>query len=151
MSAIKSLGLSIYTAVTGSLQAALNAGFIDIFSGPVPTSADVAVDPSCVLLATISANDGGSTGVTFSNTSTTGVLTKTSSETWSGPVLASGTATFFRYRLAGDNSANASATSPNSIRFQDTVGTDASAGLILTSTALVSGNTETINLFQIQQ
>jgi len=114
----------------------------------VPASADDAIDVSSVLLATISVDADGSTGLTFEAAASNGVLTKTAAQAWAGNIVASGTATFLRFCESSDAGTAASTTAK---RLQDTVGTDISAGLVLTSAALVSGNTQNIDLFQVQQ
>lgn len=129
---------------SGSLQSLLNSGQIYVFSGPVPANADVAIDSSCVLLATI--NNGGS-GVTFSNTATNGVLQKTTAETWSGSIAATGTASFYRYCIGSDNGQAASVA--GNYRVQGTIGTDASYDLVVGSAALASGGTFPINTYQL--
>ncbi len=146
MSALKSTGLANYLAVTGSLRAAMTAGFLYIYSGPVPASADDAIDGSSVELAKITVADDGTTGLSFEATATAGVLTKTAAEAWSGTVEATGTATFMRFVDSGDAPATSSTTSK---RLQDTVGTSALNGLVLTSASLVAADVQTINLFQI--
>jgi hypothetical protein len=140
--------LANYVAVTGSYLAALNNGLLHIFSGPVPASADDAIDGTSVLLATITVGGDGSTPLTFEATATNGVLTKKASETWSGDIVATGTASFMRFAPSGDDCTGA-ANASTGYRLQDTVGVDATAGLILTSVDLVSGNTQTIDLFQV--
>lgn len=129
---------------TGALQSLLNSGTIYVFSGPVPATADAAIDPSCVLLVTVK---NGSSGVTFSSTATNGVLQKTASETWSGTVAATGTAAFYRYCIGSDNGQAASTT--GNYRVQGTIGADASFDLVVGSTALTSGGTFPINTYQL--
>lgn len=129
---------------TGSLQQLLNSGTIEIYSGPVPASADAAIDPSCVLLASV--NNAGA-GVTFNNAPTNGVLQKTASETWSGNVLASGTATFYRYCVGADTGAGVSGA--GNYRVQGTIGTDASFDLVVGNAALTAGGTFPINTYQL--
>lgn len=143
-----STALNNYTNVTGSMKAALDNGLLDIYSGPVPASADAAIDVSCVKLCSIS-NGGDGTKLTFAGTSSNGVLTKTAAENWQGSVVASGSASFFRYYTGSDDgsSADASAAHP---RVQGTVGTDVSSDMVLPSVALVSGNTQQISLFQVK-
>lgn len=143
---LKSTGLASHVAVTGSLKDALDAGFLYLFSGPVPASADAAIDGSSVLLAKISVGGDGTTGLTFAATSTDGVLTKTGAETWEGTVAATGTATFWRFCEAGDAGTAASTTAK---RLQGTVGTTVASELILVSAALTSGNNQTISVFQV--
>lgn len=144
--ALKSTGLSTYVAVTGSIKAGLDSGFLYLFSGPVPASADAAIDGSSVMLVKISNGGDGTTGLTFSATATGGVLTKTSSETWEGTVAATGTATFYRFCESGDAGTGASTTAK---RIQGTVGTTVASEGVLVSTSLTSGNNQTISLFQV--
>lgn len=145
MSVSKSTALANHLAVTGSLKAGLDNGLLYIFSGPVPSSADDAIDGSSVLLATISVGGAG-TGLTFAAEATNGVLTKTASESWQGTIAASGTATFARFCESGDSG---TATTTTARRLQFTVGTDATAGLVLSSVSLVQGNTQAVNTFQL--
>lgn len=147
MNVLMSTALKNYQNVTGDLQAALNNGLLGIWSGPVPASADDAVDGSSVLLATISAGGTG-TGMTFQTTSTGGVLAKTASENWTGNVLATGTASFYRYYIPTDTGATADTTAAN-IRIQGTVGTDMNSSMLLPSVALTQGNTQAISAFQV--
>jgi hypothetical protein len=86
--------------------------------------------------------------VTFESTAVNGVLTKTEAEAWKGTVAATGTATFMRFAPSADDCTGA-ADGSTGYRLQGLVGTDGSAELILTSTALVSGNEQTISLFQV--
>jgi len=147
MSTIYSIALQNYIAATGSLRAAINNCNIDIYSGPVPANCEAAVTGSNTLLVTI--NNGGTPG-TFSATPTNGVLSKTSAETWSGTIANSGTATFFRLHVpASDSDSGAADSSDAFYRIQGAVGTDVTSEMVLPSTTLTSGNTQTINLFQL--
>lgn len=147
MNTLFSTALKNYANATGDMQTALNNGLLGIWSGPVPASADAAVDGSCVLLATIS-NGGNGTKLTFGPTSTGGVLSKTAAENWFGNVLATGTASFFRYYVGTDTGATADTTAAN-IRVQGNVGTDMNSEMVLASTALTAGNSQAISDFQI--
>lgn len=142
----KSTGLANYIGATGSIKAALDGGFLYLFSGPVPAAADDAVDASCVQLVKISVGGDGTTGLTFDGTPSGGVLSKTASESWSGTISATGTATFFRFCEAGDDPTTASTTAK---RIQGTVGTTVSSDAVLNSADLTSGNAQDIKLFQI--
>ncbi|MCD5994148.1 hypothetical protein KDX38_11035 [Pseudomonas sp. CDFA 602] len=127
---------------TGAIPA-LNGKVIKIFSGPTtPASADDALAVGTTLLCTISASDSG-TGLTFSQPSA-GQVTKSTSEIWSGTVLASGTANFFRM----EDSSDAGAASASAVRIQGTIGLDG-ADMNFGNTALVAGNIRQINLFVI--
>lgn len=148
MNTLFSTALKNYQNTTGDLQAALNNGFIGIWSGPVPASADDAVDGSCVLLATISNGGDGTTKLTFAGTSSNGVLTKTPAEDWKGPVVASGNASFFRYYIPSDTGATADSGFTYN-RVQGNVGNSMTSEMVLPNVALVSGNTQALSAFQI--
>jgi hypothetical protein len=127
---------------SGSVRSSLNGGFIRIYSGAVPSSADSALG-SATLLCVISVNSTG-TGITFATTASGGVLTKNLSETWSGVNVASGTASFYRHVAALDTGEN----SATQVRIQGTVGT-AGADLNLTNTTLVNGAPQLIDFYSV--
>lgn len=137
-----STGLRNYMLGTGALKTALNLGFIKIYSGAVPTSADEAIAAGNTLLCTISVNSTG-TGITMASPAS-GVITKNTSEAWSGVNAASGAASFFRH-VGSTDDGTLSTTQP---RIQGTVGL-AGADLNLSSVALVSGATQTIDYYTI--
>jgi hypothetical protein len=137
-----STGLRNYLLDTGALKTALNLGFIKIYSGAVPTTADDAIAVGNTLLCTISVNSTG-TGLTL-GTSSSGVITKNISEAWSGVNAASSAATFFRHVGSADDGTSSS-TQP---RIQGTVAL-AGGDLNLSSTSLVSGATQTIDYYTI--
>lgn len=143
---LKSTGLAAHMAVTGSIKAALDAGFLRFFSGPVPASADDAIDGTSVMLVEITKGGDGVTGLTFEATATGGVLTKTAAETWTGTIDATGTSTFFRYSEAADAGTAASTTAK---RVQGTVGTTVASDAVLKTVALTAGNPQDVDLFQI--
>lgn len=150
-----SKGMQSHLLGSGSLKGALDGGFLYIYSGTVPAHADDAAS-GATLLAKITVSGGG-TGLTFGTpvqSVTAGgeqiaTLSKTAAETWSGTILATGTASFFRYVEASDE-ANHAASTTTAKRIQGTVGSPASlADLNLTSTSLTSGQTQNIDYFQI--
>lgn len=125
---------------TGAIPA-LNGLVIKIFNGPtIPASADDALPVGTTLLCTVSVGDTG-VGLTFGSPSG-GQVSKNTGEIWSGTVLASGTANFFRMEAAADPGA----ASTSNIRIQGTVRLDG-ADMNFGSTALVAGNLRQINLF----
>ena len=134
-----STGLRNQLLDTGSFRSIFNLGFVKIYSGTVPASADAAIIGT--LLDTISNNATG-TGITFASAAAGGVITKTVAETWSGTSVAAGTATHFRVVGASDTGV-LSTTQP---RLQGLVAT-AGAELILPSTALLSATLYTIDNF----
>lgn len=150
MSALYSTALANAIATTGSMKSQLDGGFLMIFAtnaGTIPTTADAAVDASAVLLCKVSLS-AGATGLTFATPAVNGVLTKTAAEAWTGNNVATGTAAFWRFATAGDPGTAVDTTFVKP-RVQGTVGTDATADMVLPSTSLVSGNAQAINLFQI--
>lgn len=145
MTILYSTGLSAHLAVTGSKKAALDGGRLRYFSGPVPASADDAIDASSVLLAEFTVGGDGATGLTFEAAATDGVLTKTAAEAWQAAAVATGTATFLRFC---DSTDAGTATSTTAKRIQATIGTTAAADAQLNSTAITSGDPLTVDIFQ---
>jgi hypothetical protein len=143
MTAKKSTGLATYMAVTGSIKAALDDCFIYVYSGAEPASADDALSGN-TLLAKYSVGNDGATGLTFDATPVNGVLKKTAAETCSATVLADGTASFYRMCVAAPTAA-----STTDIRLQGSVGTSMLDDLTMTSTTFTTGDTKSIEQFQI--
>lgn len=133
-----STGLRDGLMVTGSVKALLANGFLKIYSGSAPASADDAATGT--LLCTISVNSTG-TGINFAATSTNGIVSK-ASEVWSGVNAASGTASYFRHVGSADTGAS-STTQP---RIQGGVALVGSE-LNLSSVSLASGATQTIDAY----
>lgn len=126
-----------------AVKEALDGGLIKIYSGAEPSSADDAVTGT--LLVTISLNSTG-TGITFEDDPVAGVLSKKSSEVWSGVNAATGTAGYFRHVATGDDGTS----STTQKRLQGRVAV-AGAELNLSSVALTSGATQTIDYYAIVQ
>lgn len=80
----------------------LNLGFLIIYSGSQPASANDAATGT--RLATI-ANADGATGLTFDAIVTAGTLPKAAAEVWSGTAIANGTAGWFRFQALDTNKA----------------------------------------------
>ena len=137
-----STGLRNKLLDTASLRDILNLGFIKIYAGTVPTTADDAIG-SATLLTTIS-NDSTATGLTMAADAIDGVLFKEESETWSGVNVAGGSATFYRHVTAVDTGG----ASTTQARIQGTVGV-AGADMNLTSTTLSNGATQTIDYYTL--
>lgn len=133
--------------VTGSHRAALNGGYLYLYSGPVPASADDAIDGSGAKIFKLTKDNDGSTGLTFQNTAVNGVLRKTTAEVWKGAALATATVTFFRFCTDTDDGTGAS--DGSHARVQGTVGTDATYGMILTSTSFTASDLLDLTDFQI--
>jgi hypothetical protein len=136
-----STGLRNKLLDTGSLATLMAGGLIKIYSGSPPASADDAASGS--LLCTISLNSTG-TGVNMASTASSGVLAKSTSETWSGVVALSGAATYYRHVAASDTGAS----STTQARLQGEIAT-AGAELNLSSTTLTSGATQTVDYYSV--
>lgn len=116
---------SISTAMSGNMV-------MKIYGGTVPANAHDSLG-GATLLRTVS-NNGAGTGLSFESATVGGMLVKSTSETWKGTNVATGTATFYRMVLLTDDG-SADTTVP---RLQGSVGV-LDADLILGDTALVSG------------
>jgi len=137
-----STGLRDKLLVTGSLRTIFAAGFVRIYSGTVPATADDAVT-SGNLLCTITINDTG-VGVNFETTASGGVLSKLATETWKGTNAATGIATFFRHVTASDTGV----TSTTEARMQGLIST-AGAELNFSSTGLTANAVQTIDYYSV--
>jgi len=140
-----STGLRNYVLDTGPVITALDLGFIKIYSGIPPLTADAALGSAGAntLLATISNNDTG-TGLTFEAVALDGTLEKKSTETWSSTAVGTGTASFYRHVSASDTGADSS-TEP---RYQGTVST-IGADLNMSEPAIVALSLQTIDYYLI--
>lgn len=136
-----STGLRNHLLVTGALKSALDGGLIKIYSGAEPATADAAVTGT--LLCTISNNSTG-TGITFEDDPVDGVLSKKSSEVWSGVNAATGTSGYFRHVASGDDGTS----STSQKRIQGSVAV-AGADLNLSAVGLTSGATQTIDYYNV--
>ena len=125
---------------SGGLKNALNLGFIAIYSGPQPLTADSAA--SGTLLGTVSV-DGTGTGLTFGN-SASGTIAKTPAEDWKFVGLADGTAGWFRFYPAAGNPALSSATEA---RIDGNIATSG-GDLNISNIAVKTGVPNTVDVFQ---
>ena len=116
-------------------------GFLKIYSGSKPTSADDA--PTGTLLVTFY-SDGSSAGLDFAVNASSGTLTKLSTQTWSGTVAATGTAGWARLQTREDSGGS----STTDARIDMQCGTSG-VEIILSSTSLNAGATETMNSFSV--
>jgi len=142
MSLKVSTGLRDYMLATGSFKDAMDLGFLKLYSGTEPATADASIG-AAVLLCTISVSGGG-TGLTFEAVPVSGVLSKESSEAWQGSIVASGTCSFFRFVAAGDTGV----LSTTEKRLQGAVAAIAS-DLNLSNVVLTSPAIQTINHFNV--
>ena len=135
-----STGLRNGMLAGSSLKEQLDGGFIKIYAGAVPATADDALG-AATLLCTISLNSTGS-GINFAAAAADWVLSKSADEVWSGICSATGSASFYRHVAAGDTGLS-STTAP---RIQGAVAA-AGAELWLSSVDLVAGATQTIDYY----
>lgn len=135
-----STGLRTQLLDTGSLKTIMALGFLKIYGGAIPADADAAATGT--LITTISVNSTG-TGLSFAAAASAGVLSK-AAEVWSGVNGSSTTATYFRHVAVGDDGT----LSTTQARIQGTVGT-AGADLNISSTALTSGATQTVDFYNV--
>jgi len=144
MAAIQcSTGLRNKLLDTNPFKTIFNLSFLKVYDGPVPASADAALDAANHLLVTIS-NAGTATGLTFAASASGGAITKTIAETWSGVAIASGTASFYRLVLTGDTGA----LSTTDARVQGLINTSGAA-LNLTTITIVNANSYPVDAFSI--
>lgn len=125
--------------VTAPLRDLLTGGEIRIYDGPIPSSPESSIGASNVLVVI---KKDGTDGVSFEETSSGGTLTKSTDETWIGTCIATGTATYFRFVMPGDDNA----TSLTAHRIQGTVAI-AGADMNLTNPSLSSGAPQAISYF----
>lgn len=136
---------------TGSVETALALGFLIIYSGSQPASANDAATGT--RLATI-ANADGATGLTFEAIATAGTLPKTSGETWSGTAVASGTAGWFRFAgLDTDKATTEANANAGGVAFVALDGSIAVTGgdINMSNVSVVTSALQTITVFNILQ
>lgn len=138
-----STGLRNHMLATGSLKAALDGGFLELYQGPEPATADAAIDTAQHKLLVRIYSDGTSAGLTLSPTAADGFIEK-STQTWSGTNIDTGTVQFFRFVGPSDSGA----LSTTLARLQGTVAR-AGADLNITSVELTAGAPQAVNFFSI--
>lgn len=137
------------------LKEQFDGGLLYLFAGPVPATADEALDmvSAHTEAVVVSVNSAG-TGLTF-DAPNAGVLGKAAAEVWSGVVATEGangaatsiTPTFYRFCAAGDNGRGA-ADAALGYRVQGAVGgPNSGAELQLGAAELVEGNTQPVGSF----
>lgn len=140
MSLKASTGLRNKVLDTSPLKTVLNLGFIKIYDGTEPATADAALG-TATLLCTISNNSTG-TGLTFEAAASGGIIAKNAAETWSGVNAATGTARFYRHVAPGDTGAS----STTEARLQGTVAL-AGGEMNLSSVDLTIAATQTLDYY----
>lgn len=131
-----------------AIRTAITGGNLYLFAGPVPADSDdaLSIGTSHTLLVKMTESGDGSTGLTFAAVSGTS-MSKTSSETWKGTVLATGTAAFYRFCAAGDDG---TAADPSTPRLQGTLGLIGSgADFGLSSVSLTAGDEQGASGFSV--
>lgn len=123
----------------GGVKGALNLGFINIYSGPQPLTADSAATGT--LLGTASVDASGA-GLTFASAAS-GVISKATAENWRFAGIADGAAGWFRFYPAAGNPASSSLTEA---RLDGALGT-ANADLVLSNINVRIGVPCTIDTF----
>lgn len=119
----------------------LDLGFLQIYAGTAPASADDVVGGT--LLATLT-DDGGGNGLTF-EMPVGAVLSKTAAQIWkTDGIVTTGTASYFRFVSATDTGA-ASTTEP---RIQGLIGTVAS-DMNVSNTLFTAADPFTLNFFSV--
>jgi hypothetical protein len=104
MSLKASTGLRSLLLDTSPFRTLFNLGFIKVYDGPVPASADDSLDAANHLLVTIS-NNATATGLTFEAAAVLGAISKKLTETWRGVAILNGTASFYRLVTPADSGA----------------------------------------------
>lgn len=125
-------------------------GVMEIYSGTQPTNADTTEVGGGTLLAIITEDGGAFTGGSSTNglnfgTPSSGVVDKSSSETWKGTILASGVAGWFRFY----SNAYTKGASTSALRFDGAISTSSTAELQMLNTTLTAGGEVTITSLPI--
>lgn len=139
------LSTGLRTGMAGALglKTMLNGGYIDVYSGGQPTTADLAETGVKLGRITLSSGTSATSGLTF-GTVGDGLLPK-SADVWSGVMSVSGVAGYFR--LYG--TASTSGSSGTAQRLDGNVGISGS-DMVLANTSLVAGATLTIDTFSLE-
>ena len=124
----------------GGVKGALGGGFINIYSGPQPLTADTAATGT--LLGKVAVDGDGVTGLTFLDP-TGGTLSKNDGEAWKFIGLAAGTAGWFRFYPA---SGDPSVTSNTEARLDGSIASSG-ADVNLNNVSITVGSPNTIDLF----
>lgn len=127
---------------TSGFKALMDTCFVKIYAGAEPATADAELG-GATLLCTLTVGDDGTTGVSFAAPSG-GVVTKNTSESWTGTASGTGVGTFFRVVKSTDTEA----ASTTDLRIQGSVGT-LGADMNLSSASFTSGTPFTLNYFSV--
>lgn len=140
-----SVGLRNYALATGPVRDAIDLGFIHIYSGIPPLTADDAINSqgANVLLVTISL-DATATGVSMSVTASSGTLEKDTAQIWRGTAANTGLAEWYRHVGPADTGAGTT-TEP---RYQGLVA-QAGAELNMSDPNIIAGADQKIDFYLI--
>lgn len=152
-----SISTDLAAQALAAIKAELDGGFLYIYSGPPPASADAALDMGSAhtQLVKLSVNGDGSTGLTFA-APVGPVMSKNSAESWEGLIAFDGAddgeselaPTFYRFCGTGDDGRSAS----GGPRLQGTVGGPTSgANLVLGTDTLTDNgaNSQGVGIFTV--
>ena len=137
-----STGLRNHLLTGGALSAGLGGGVIRMYSGTEPATADASIG-TATLMVTIS-NNGAGTGISFEAAPVAGILSKLSTETWLGTLVANGTYSFYRFSAIADTGAE----STTEKRVQGTIGI-LNEDLIVASLTKVATDEQRIDSYAI--
>ena len=145
-----STGLANAMLDSTGMRAKMANGIIYVYTGAQPTSADDAIQGTLLMKITKSSGafvHGTATNGLNLDAAAAKVISKAAAETWSGVGLANGTAGWFRFCA---NPTDSGALSTTLARID---GTCAKTGgdCIMSSTSIVIGQPNTIDVFQITQ
>jgi hypothetical protein len=133
-----------------TIKEAINGGWMEIYTGSQPASADAIETAGAVKLAIISSTCGTAIGDGLQfGTAASGVLPITT-PTWQGVVLATGVAGWFRFYGSDGSVYGCHGSSGTAVRFDGAVGV-AGADLNLSHTSLTKDTTLTITRFNVTQ
>ncbi|HZX81043.1 MAG TPA: hypothetical protein VFE72_08850 [Lysobacter sp.] len=140
------------------LKEQLDSGVLRFFNGPVPATADEALDMVTAHTELLPVTVGGlGTGLTFDAPNADGVLGKAAAEVWKGTVDFDGAEqaeatlapTFYRFCAAGDNGRGAANTNTG-YRLQGTAGgPNSGADFEFGVATLTNGNEQPIGSFAV--
>jgi hypothetical protein len=125
---------------SGGIKAGLNLGFINIYSGPQPATADLAATGT--FLGKVSVNADGVTGLTF-DAAAAGTISKAAIEAWKFNGAADGTAGWFRFYEPTDTPTSGSAVKA---RIDGSIATSG-ADMNLSNIAITTGAPNTVDVF----
>jgi len=143
--------VTIVALVGGSLRDIFKRGVLRIYTGTQPTTADLAATGTLLLTITLASATftGGAVaaGLEFGAASS-GSISKSASQTWSGVAVATGTAGWFRLYGNAADEATTPAISTTLPRLDGSIATSG-AQLNMSSTTITSGATTTIDTFTV--